>query len=1089
MFKKLHFSLIVIFISGLFLNTAVAQTGSLSGTVTDANGETLPGANILLQELNRGAATDVDGNYMFQNLTPDTYTLIATFIGYKQFQQQVEINSGANSLDIMLSPDFIGFDEIVVTGVGAETSKKKLGIDVSSVSEEELTKVASYTISGALTGKVAGATIVNGGAPGAPSSIILRGINTMGVSRPMILIDGVEIDASTYSASGDNDRNDRLADLDFSDVERVEVVKGAAAATLYGAQGANGVIQIFTKSGQAGKMQIDASTSWSFDKINENNIVQQNSNFHSFPVDADGNIIGMSFDEENGVWTVPSSEPNGVVNQPYTGYIDEGGNVVPLTIIDNRIAGFYRTGVSQIHDLSISGGNTQTQYLISGNFLDQEGIEDQVGFQRLSFRLNTDTQVRDDLKFSLRTNYVNSGQTGATESGDNIESGLGTLLPSQPFIDISYINENGSFAPKLQAGSVSTNPLFLKDLTSLSTGTDRLIGSANVNYTPLKFLELDYRIGVDYYYSQFDRVQKNAQGFEDPDTAEEEVVILQDDGFVTREGRTNFKFNSILDAIIRTDFQRDFDIDLPIRTTTLLKFDWRRNDFQSTEAEGTGLPFGIDLTTLRATSNPSTDEFKSTFITYGFLVNQKFEIGNILGFSAGIRADKSSAFGKAAEFSYFPRGDVYLRISDLDFWNSLINTVNEFKLRAAYGEAGTQPGAFERFVTLSQGLIGSQGTFNTSNTASNPALLVEISKEFEAGADIGFNLGDQWFQSLGVSGTFWTRENNGTIQSLETAPSIGAGNILNNAINLSSQGVDASLNALVFFNDNWSWFSSINFGKSFTEVEHIANGQDLVLEASNAFRYLFREGERYGIFYGFNPLTAFDEINPQTGEPYIAEADRDNFTMVDGVVVNRFNKQIQFRSELEKIGDPTPDFTLSFRNGFQIKDKLDIAFQLDWVQGKDIFNGTKWWMFNSGVHREFEEEVLIDGGETAGGPMFDANGDPTAQTSRVDGSQPQAWRNYHASKRNEATPFFVEDGSYLKLREVSVSYDFAGLVGYPGIRYLRLGVAGRNLITMTKYSGFDPEVSAENQDARFRGLDIFTYPNYRTFSFNASIGF
>jgi TonB-linked SusC/RagA family outer membrane protein len=911
----------------------------------------------------------------------------------------------------------------------------------------------------------------------------------MGISRPMILVDGVEIDVSTFEAGSSDDLSDRFADIDFSAIERVEVVKGAAAATLYGAQGANGVIQIFTKAGRAGDMQVSASTSWSFDQLDESRLVEQNTNFHSFPVDEDGNIIGMSFNENTGVWTLPSQEPSGVTDNPYHGYISPDGEVIPLIVQDDRIANFYETTATQSHNLSISGGNERSTYLISGNFLNQDGIEPGTGFDRLSFRVNTDTKLLDNLRVSLRSNYINSDQFGVTESGDNVQSGLNTLLTTEPFIDVFRRNPNGQFPGKFTAGDVSTNPFFFKDIQSLGTETNRLIGNINVNYTPIRFLELDYRFGVDYYYSQFDRIQKNGQGFEDPTTAETEIVLLQPDGLVERVGRTNFMFNSIMDATVRTDFQRDFNINLPIQSTTLFKFDWRRTDFQATTAEGTNLPFGIDLTTLRATSNPTIDEFKSEFVTFGFLVNQKFDYGDLFGISGGFRADKSSAFGEAAEYSYFPRADAYIRVSSFDFWNPIGGTFSEFKLRGAYGEAGTQPGAFSRFITLQQGLVGSQGTFKTADPASNPLLAVEESQEFEAGADIALTFAGNWFQSFGISGTYWNRENNGAIQQIETAPSTGATSILNNAIDLASEGVDISLNSLVHYNQNWNWRANVNFGTSKTTVEGIGNNEDLVLEPTNAFRYLFREGETFGAFFGFNPLQSIDEIDPTTGERYIPEANADNFVLVDGAVVNRFNKQIQFRSEQEKIGDPTPDFTISFRNDFQIKKNFDVAFQIDWTQGGDIFNATKWWMFNAGIHEEFEEKVLIDGGETVDNPMFDADGNPTSTLSTVDGNAPQAWRNYHASKRQEATPYFVEDGTNVKLREVSLSYDFSDLIGFSGIRSLRFGVSGRNLLTFTGYDGFDPEVSGEDQDVRFRGLDIFTYPNYRTFTFTASVDF
>ncbi len=1087
---KLKLHLLTLLVISVIGGSAFAQTGSLSGVIEDENQEPMAGASIFITELEKGTTANSEGQYSLNNIPVGTYTVVTRFLGFKENRQSVTISSGLNLLDVTLELDVVGFDELVVTGTGSAVSKKKLAMDVSSVDEQSLQKVPAYTLGSSLTGKIAGSTVTPNGAPGAPSAIILRGINTMGTSRPMILIDGVEIDASSTASGSGNDRYSRLSDIDFSTVERIEVVKGAAASTLYGAQGANGVIQIFTKSGTNGRTRIDVSTNWSFDQLDESRTVSKALDFHAYPLDGNGNIAGLVFNEDTGIWTVPAVEANSTTDQPYssTTYLDGNGNSVPLNIYDDYLNEFYRTGVSQNHQLSISGGNETTTYLIGGSYLGQEGIEREIQFERMSFRLNTTTKLRSDLTLALRTNFVNSDRQGITESGDNIESGLNTLLGTEAFINPLWEDENGFFATKFTSGSVSTNGLFFKQVQELNTGTKRFIGNANLTYTPNRFLEVDYKFGLDGYYSEFNRIQDNVTLFEDPTTGDNEVVLLNPDGFSQRIGRTNYFYNSIVDVLFKSDLDRDFSLGLPVQTTSLFKFDWRRNDFTSTTAQSDGLPAGLPLTTIRAGSTDISDEFQSTFITYGFLFNQRFDIDDYAGFSAGVRADKSSAFGEAAELRYFPRADAYVRLSGFDLWEDLSTFIPEFKLRVAYGEAGTQPGAFDRFITLNQGNIGVSGTFNTPATSSNFAIVEEESSELELGTDLSFDLGDTWFQAIGISATYWNRNNNGVIQSLAVAPSTGSQAILDNTIDLEATGFDLSLNSLVYNTRDFNWLANLNFGTSYSEVANISNGEDLILSVSNNFDFIFREGERYGVFFGFNPLSSFDEIDPTTGARYIAEADVDNYVIVDGAVVNRFTKRIQMRSEREVIGDPTPDFSLSLRNDFTIKQNLEVVFQLDWVQGFDILNGTKWWMFNAGTHEEFEDVILIDGDEVVGQPIFDLNGDPLAQISRVDGSQPQAWRNYHASKRNGLTPYFIEDGSFVKLRELSISYNLTSLVAESGIRNLRVGVTGRNLLTFTNYTGFDPEVSQANEDTRFRGVDLFTYPNFRTFSFNVSLG-
>jgi TonB-dependent starch-binding outer membrane protein SusC len=1092
MYKQLLF---IVFCSLALAGNAYAQTGSITGTITDqVTGEELPGATVFISEINRGTSSGIDGQFTLTNIPVGNYVLRVTYIGYETIRQDINISQGVNEIDFQLQRDFLGLDEIVVTGVGAETVTRQLGTNVVSISDRDLTLVPTYTFQSALTGKIAGATVTPSGQPGAPAAIILRGINTMGTSRPLIMVDGVEIDASNYAVGSDNDQLSMLSNIDFNDIERVEVVKGAAASTLYGAQGANGVIQIFTRSGQAGPTRVSFNTSWSFDHLNESRNIDLIKR-HSYPVNDDGYIIGMNFNSETGIWSIPSPDPspasgvNTLNNREFIGYIDPDGNQVPLSLYDN-ISPFYEGGATQNHNVSISGGTDRYNYLIGSSYMDQEGIEQGVGFERISFRLNSDTHISESLTLGLRSNYINSNKTGVTESGNNIQSGLGFLLTLPPFIDATWTNPEGYYPPIMEQGSVSTHALFFKQINDLDTETNRLIGNINANYTPLDFLEIDYKLGFDWYSMNFDRLQRNAQRFTNN-------ALLRPAGYFERNAYINRNLNSILDVFLRRDIGNDFSIGIPIQSTTLFKFDWREQKYNRMTSRADEMPPGLGLETIRSGSIPEVDEYRETFVTYGFLVNQKFDIDEFGGFSLGFRADKSSAFGEGAEYSYFPRGDVYLRVSE--FLPQFQDFLREFKLRAAYGEAGTQPGAYDRFVTLNQGNIGSIGYLSSPATASNPRLAVEESRELELGADVAFRFGDTWFNSIGFGVTYWDRENVGVIQSLEAPLSIGSNSLLNNAIDLSSDGLDITFDAMVFNSSRVNWFTRMNFGTSKTMVDWIANGEDLILDGPGGVPYIFREGEIYGAMFGRTPVSSLDQRDAD-GEFYIPEQvevtinnetvlrPRDEiYTIIDGHAVNKYTKRIEWVNEQVLIGDPTPDFTLSMRNDISYGN-FNVAFQLDWVQGQDIYNATRWWMYSSSVHGDFDKAVLIDGGERVGEPL------PWNENiiSDYNGNEPQPYRIYHGTKRNGDTSFFVEDGSYLKLREMTISYDFSEILGLRErnlARNLTLGLSGRNLFTLTNYTGFDPDVSHANQDSRYRGLDTFVYPNYRTITFNATINF
>ncbi|MDI6401624.1 SusC/RagA family TonB-linked outer membrane protein [Balneolaceae bacterium ANBcel3] len=1092
MFRKV---LSLAIFAAIFIPTSVlAQVGSLAGTITDrTTGEELPGATVFFPDLDRGTATGINGQYLLSNIPEGDYVIRITYVGYETIRQNITIEPGENVLDIQMTSDFLGLDEMVVTGVGFETATRQLGTNVVSVSGRDLTQVPAYTFDSALAGKIAGGSITPAGAPGAPSSIVLRGINTMGISRPLIMVDGVEIDASNFNVGGNQDQISMLANIDFNDVERVEVVKGAAAATLYGAQGANGVIQIFTRSGERGPMRVSASTSWSFDRLNTSRQVNL-AERHSYPVDADGYITGgMSYNDETGFWTIPSIESvsgsSPLNDREYIGFVDPDGNQVPMQLYDN-VEAFFDGGLTQNHRLSISGGDENYNYLIAGSYMDQEGVEQDIGFERLAVRLNTDIDLRSDLRLGLRNSFINSKRTGVTESGNNIQSGLNFMMTLPPFIDATWTDANGYYPPTVEEGSISTHGLFFKQISHLEAETNRLTSSANLNYSPFSFLEIDYRLGLDYYYLEFDRLQENAERFNN--------ALIREKGYFERNAYTNRMLNSILDVFVRRNIGNDLNLGLPIQSTSLLKFDWRETQYNRMTSRADEMPPGLGLETISSGSIPEVEEYRQTFVTYGFLFNQKFDIDEYGGFSLGIRGDKSSAFGEGAEYSWFPRGDAYLRLSE--FTPQFSHILREFKLRAAYGEAGTQPGAYQRFVTLNQGLIGSFGYFATPATASNAMLTVVESRELELGADLAFRFGQNWFNSVGLGVTYWTRENDGAIESLEAPLSIGANAILDNTIDLESDGFDITLDALVYNTRDISWFAKVNFGMSQTTVTHIANGEDLILEAPGGKPFIFREGAPYGAFFGRKPVQSLDQRDAD-GEYYIAEMvtvtengesvqrpREEIYTVYSGHVVNKRTKAIQWVDEQVIIGDPTPDFILSLRNDITIRRNFNLAFQLDWQHGGEIFNDTRWWMYNSATHSDFDNKVLIDGGEVAGEPLAWN----TDVVSRFDGSEPQAYYNYHWTKRNGPTSFFVEDASYLKLREITISYDFAELFGLRQgniVQNLILGVSGRNLLTFTNYSGFDPDVSQAGQDVRYRGLDTFTYPNYRTFSFNASVNF
>lgn len=345
-------------------------------------------------------------------------------------------------------------------------------------------------------------------------------------------------------------------------------------------------------------------------------------------------------------------------------------------------------------------------------------------------------------------------------------------------------------------------------------------------------------------------------------------------------------------------------------------------------------------------------------------------------------------------------------------------------------------------------------------------LNVEVSSEKEIGTDVGFKLNnDTWLNSLNLSATYWWRTSKDVIRSLDMSPSTGAAGVLTNAIDLKSNGLQISLDATVHQQENFNWNFGVRFGKSKSTVERIANGKDVTLGDSGTGEFILREGESVGAFFGYKYLTSIDQVDTD-GNLYIPTTDADDYTVVNGMVVNKTTKAVKFTTDKHNIGDPNPKFNMSFINDFNIYKNLNVNVQLDWVYGNQIYNQSKQWLYRDYLHADFDKEITVDG--TTG-----------------------AFVNYYNSlyNTNQTNNFFVESGSYLRLRNLSVSYDLASVLKYDKISSLRLSITGRNLFTISNYSGMDPEAGASLNNPLRRGLDLHNFPNMRTIQFGVNVGF
>ncbi|MBN8821071.1 MULTISPECIES: SusC/RagA family TonB-linked outer membrane protein [unclassified Spirosoma] len=1061
--KKLLLSLL--FVCSICVVTW-AQDRKITGKVTQADdGTSLPGVSVVLKGTTVGTVTDSDGGYSLS--VPAKGTLTFSFIG----MMTKEVELGASSVvNVKLSSDTKQLSEIVVTGTGVATDKRKLAISVESVSAKDLPQAPSASIDQALIGKIAGAQITSrSGTPGADVNILLRGINTINRgTSPMILIDGIQMGATS------------LQTIDLNSIERVEVVQGAAAATIYGAQGANGVIQLFTKKGKNGQLNIDISSS-----IAQNTYLNvggvSKAMYHAFATDANNNIIGSSgkpitYDAANGIYSenvqYNSTDPTATNSKPYNANLQYHDHFAyffkPANTVNNSIA---ISGGSQKADFSLSVSNShQESNIINNGYFDRSNITANIGAQLAKgLTLRSITQLaytKNTLKTSDRTILYG-------------------MLNAYPLADFSLTTTDGSipFNMNQTIGINASNPSYRQAYTRNNDNKVDIIQNINLNFKFPKFVELDAKYGLNFQTQNRDLEfanQANNANVKYWVTQGSQNFISNyntaNTGDLTKYTNSKMFQNFLATATAVFDLKEDFGSSIPLKSITQALFDYRNSTVKEYTSAAIGLPAAYaPYNAANTTSWRVYRDYQEPFITYGYLINQRFEYGDFAGISGGFRSDYSSAFGQGSKPFTFPRGDAFVRLSALPFWqNSAVNGfLPELKLRAAYGQAGIQPKPFDRYVTITPTTVGNTTAFYYANGQSNPALGVEVSQEIEVGTDMVFSLfkGSSWLNGIALAATYWDRQTKDAIYSVDVAPSVGLGTLIDNAFTLGSNGIQFSLNSTVYNGSALKWNTTINFGKQSSKIISV-RGDAPVVVTSNAgsTNYVLKAGEKIGQLYGYKLIHSVDAKDPN-GNFFIPQADQEAYTVAsNGIVVNKATKQPYFTADKYSFGDPNPKFNMSFINDFSYKNFLTFGFQFDWVAGNHLYNQTKEWMYRDGIHSEYANPITIDG-QTGAWTAF--------------------YRGVYAQRTANGTKdYFYEDASFLRLRNIQIGLDFAKLFKIPATKKLQLVLAGRNLWTLTKYTGFDPEISSGTSNSAWdRGTDHSTMPNFKSYQATLNIGF
>jgi len=1102
---------------------AIAQSqGTVRGTVTDAeSGESLPGVNVALLGTQQGAATNAEGQFRITGVSPDTYTLRATFVGYQTREREITVRPGETTVvNVQMVPGGVDLEGVTVTALGQERNRDQLGASQSSVEGEELAESGSAQVIESLSAKASGLNISNtGGDPGAGASIVIRGRNTIqGDNQPLIVVDGTPISNETFGEGvGGVTQQSRLNDINPNDIASVEVLKGAAAAGLWGSRAQNGVILIETKSGSASdETQVTFESKLTADVQSRSVDLQEEYGRGFFGIFEFTPTAGFSWgdrisDREGGeddfvgdlvaVGEQTGREyrviPDGDASNPH------GGKNSRQTF--DHSEGLFDTGLRTENSLSISGGGDRTTYYLSGSYTGQDGIlPGNSNYQRTTLRVKAEREVASDLTVTGNANFIRSA-SDRVQDGSNVSGLLLAGYRTPPdFSNEDYtvtVFPEGRDGPAIENlhrayrasgigsdGPVYDNPLWTANKITNTTLLNRTQGNVEANYEPLSWLSLTSRVGLDTYQ----------------DRRQEKFPIRNatvPDGQATEQSISETRINVDVQGTARQALSDDITGELTIGGQ------FNHQEFDNVGGSLNNFSNPIDFRSLSNAVSENVSAFTNQEVqrTLGVFAEANLDLYNQLFVTLRGRADQSSTFGPEAEDVYYsPSAQVNWHLHKTLFPD--VDVLSFAALRGSFGQVGREPQPYQAFTTFTGGSFfdgftgttlqaeGYAGGFERSNNLGNTAIEAEQTTEYEGGLDLRF-----FDDRLSLSGTYYWQETDGAIFPVDVAPSSGFTSRSNNAAVIRNRGVEADIEIQWPEVGEFSWTTDARWWTNLNTVESLSGVSEVALGGFTSATSSLIEGEEYGVFFGNRwARESFSEVGPN-------ETVGNNGLILDE---NGFPRQANTQG---KIGNPNPDWRANIGNTLRYGD-LSLRFLFDFKIGGEVWNGTAGALKFFGRLEEQAQTTTVSAERAQNLPTYSGatiaqlepaagdiqQNDDGSYTFRGEvrdfgGGEVALWQNYYWSGPGSgftgpAEPN-IEDGDYVKLREVTLSYSLNG--GYlqgTGVESIDLRATGRNLLIFSPYSGVDPEINLLGP-SNATGLDYFNNPTTRSYQFSVRLNF
>lgn len=815
---------LVLLLSGV----AHAQSGTLRGQITDAEtGETIPGANVFITELARGAASDIDGGYVIAGIPVGTYNVRVSYLGYQTANEQVTIQAGQETvLDFALESGAIGLDELVVSGY-ALVNKRELTGSIARVSSSDFEHVAAQNTEAFLQGRAAGVNITTtSGNPGGAMRVTVRGNGSINAaSEPLFIVDGVQM---SFSQLSQQTSTSPLNSINPSDIESIEVLKDAATAAIYGSQAANGVVLITTKRGISGKTRITARAETGIRTLAQRPDYISTEEYLDFLGEARyHNGVSPSIEAGRAVYE------NAFANT-YFGTPNEDGVLADFDWVDF----IFSDGATQKYNVSASGGDSQTRFYVSGGYEDTEGTAYNTNFTRLALRSNIDHQISDLFSTSVNLNLARTTQFGVCQDGNFVNCAPSQAMLESPF-SFPYL-KNGEYNPLTNFGA-STNPAVIKNEVDRDVTVMAIVSNIDLVYRPTNWLNFRGFVGVDYRDTEDNRYDTH---FANPG----------DGGAISYAIRRVNNFNTNLVANMRQTFDGVHNLSGFIGT------EYRRDYSESVLTRGIGFP-GKFFEVLSASSTPTQAAgTNSEWRLLSYFGNAKYNYAETYYLTVTARYDGHSRFGADTRWGFFPSVTGAWRISQEDFFN--LEVLNELKLRGGYGTTGNSNiGNF-----ASRGLYGVAGSY-MGQVALTPIQLANVNLGWEEAVEINLGLDYELYDGrIAGSIDLYQKDNKNLLFARLLPTESGFSSITENIGSVRNRGLELEVSTVNLNRGGFMWSSSFNVAFVQNEITELPDG--LPIGEDSQFSSL-QEGKAIGIIQ----VPRWAGVNPADGRPMWYDGD------------------------------------------------------------------------------------------------------------------------------------------------------------------------------------------------------------------------